>query len=70
MCVQLGLSELCHPTQGNFLTMPFEKEVFDAAYAIEATCHADKVHAASRYCLECYPLCLPPLHAMPEPYEI
>ena len=29
--------------QGNFLDMPFEKETFDAAYAIEATCHANKV---------------------------
>ena len=44
--VQLGLTELCHPTQGNFLSMPFKKEAFDAAYAIEATCHADKVGAA------------------------
>ena len=29
--------------QGNFLDMPFERETFDAAYAIEATCHANKV---------------------------
>ena len=41
--LQLGLQNLCQPTQGNFLNMPFENEVFDAAYAIEATCHANKV---------------------------
>eukprot|EP00934_Nitzschia_sp_Nitz4_P005693 Nitzschia sp. Nitz4//scaffold34_size148208//64461//65765//NITZ4_002978-RA/size148208-augustus-gene-0.73-mRNA-1//-1//CDS//3329548789//5683//frame0 len=26
--------------QGDFMHLPFEKETFDAAYAIEATCHA------------------------------
>ena len=41
--LQLGLESLCQPTQGNFLNMPFENEIFDAAYAIEATCHANKV---------------------------
>lgn len=41
--MQLGVESLCQPTQGNFLEMPFEKDVFDGAYAIEATCHADKV---------------------------
>jgi 24-methylenesterol C-methyltransferase len=29
--------------RGNFLEMPFEAGTFDAAYAIEATCHADKL---------------------------
>lgn len=41
--VQMGVQELCKPVQGNFLDMPFEKETFDGAYAIEATCHANKV---------------------------
>ncbi|CAL8460594.1 g123 [Coccomyxa elongata] len=40
---RLGLQNLCQPTQGNFLNMPFENEIFDAAYAIEATCHANKL---------------------------
>ena len=39
-CAQLGLSELCEPVEGNFLSMPFEDSSFDGAYAIEATCHA------------------------------
>jgi hypothetical protein len=43
VCAQLGLEALCQPVQGNFLDMPFAKETFDAAYAIEATCHANKV---------------------------
>ncbi len=29
--------------RGDFLNMPFEAATFDAAYAIEATCHAPKV---------------------------
>ena len=39
----MGMQDLCTPVQGNFLKMPFEKEMFDGAYAIEATCHANKV---------------------------
>ncbi len=39
---QLGLTTLCKPVQGNFLAMPFADESFNAAYAIEATCHANK----------------------------
>jgi len=35
-----GLTAQCKAVRGNFLDMPFEKETFDAAYAIEATCHA------------------------------
>ncbi|KAJ3301912.1 Delta(24)-sterol C-methyltransferase [Kappamyces sp. JEL0829] len=35
-----GLADLCRAVKGNFEDMPFEKETFDAAYAIEATCHA------------------------------
>ncbi|CAL5219207.1 g998 [Coccomyxa viridis] len=40
---KLGVQDLCNPVQGNFLKMPFEKETFDGAYAIEATCHANKL---------------------------
>ena len=43
--LQLGMQDLCNPVQGNFLKMPFEKESFDGAYAIEATCHANKVQS-------------------------
>ena len=40
--LQLGVEDLCQAIEGNFLNMPFQDETFDAAYAIEATCHADK----------------------------
>ena len=40
--MQLGLTGLCKPVQGNFLEMPFADDTFDGAYAIEATCHANK----------------------------
>ena len=43
LAMQLGLQDLCRPTQGDFLHMPFEDSSFDGAYAIEATCHAAKV---------------------------
>ena len=43
--MQLGLTGLCKPVQGNFLEMPFADSTFDGAYAIEATCHANKAHA-------------------------
>ena len=43
LCVQQGVSSLCKAVEGNFLKMPFNSSSFDAAYAIEATCHADKV---------------------------
>ena len=39
----MGVEELCKPMQGDFLAMPFKDDTFDAAYAIEATCHAAKV---------------------------
>ena len=35
-----GLAAQCRAVRGNFLEMPFEGEEFDAAYAMEATCHA------------------------------
>ena len=41
--VQQGVSSLCKAVEGNFLKMPFDSSSYDAAYAIEATCHADKV---------------------------
>ena len=43
LAMQLGLQDLCRPTQGDFLHMPFGDSSFDGAYAIEATCHAAKV---------------------------
>lgn len=43
--LQLGVSSLCQAVEGNFLKMPFAEASFDGAYAIEATCHADKVSA-------------------------
>lgn len=38
-----GLTDRCNPVRGNFLDMPFKNESFDAAYAIEATCHAPEL---------------------------
>lgn len=36
-----GLPQIrCRSTQGDFMKQPFEASTFDAAYAIEATCHA------------------------------
>jgi 24-methylenesterol C-methyltransferase len=40
---RLGLTPLTAVVRGNFLEMPFADGSFDAAYAIEATCHADKL---------------------------
>jgi len=39
----LGIAPLTEVVRGNFLEMPFEARTFDAAYAIEATCHAAKL---------------------------
>ena len=36
---QLG-TEKCRSVQGDFMKMPFKDSSYDAAYAIEATCHA------------------------------
>ena len=51
--LQLGLESLCEAVEGNFLNMPFADATFDGAYAIEATCHADKVTStdANEICL-------------------
>ena len=38
-----NLANLCQAVQGNFLALPFEDNSFDAAYSIEATCHAPDV---------------------------
>ncbi|KAF7075505.1 hypothetical protein CFC21_080279 [Triticum aestivum] len=35
-----GLSKRCNFVKGDFMHMPFPDDTFDAAYAIEATCHA------------------------------
>jgi 24-methylenesterol C-methyltransferase len=40
---RLGLAPITDVVRGNFLEMPFEAATFDAAYAIEATCHAAKL---------------------------
>lgn len=34
------ISTKCRSVQGDFMKMPFDDEQYDAAYAIEATCHA------------------------------
>jgi len=34
------IANKCRSVQGNFMKMPFEPMQYDAAYAIEATCHA------------------------------
>lgn len=38
-----GLMDLFTPVKGDFTEMPFEDNSFDAAFAIEATCHAPKL---------------------------
>ncbi|KAG1656055.1 hypothetical protein FOA52_004474 [Chlamydomonas sp. UWO 241] len=38
-----GLSSLTSVVRGDFTQLPFEKNTFDGAYAIEATCHAPKL---------------------------
>eukprot|EP00878_Enallax_costatus_P008695 GHUV01009089.1.p1 GENE.GHUV01009089.1~~GHUV01009089.1.p1 ORF type:complete len:343 (+),score=47.30 GHUV01009089.1:194-1222(+) len=40
---RLGVSPLTDVVRGNFCEMPFPENTFDAAYAIEATCHASKL---------------------------
>jgi ubiquinone/menaquinone biosynthesis C-methylase UbiE len=41
--LQQGVTPLATIVRGDFLNMPFQPNTFDAAYAIEATCHAPKV---------------------------
>jgi len=40
---RLGLDKLCAVVKGDFHHMPFPDNYFDKAYAIEATCHAQKL---------------------------
>lgn len=40
LCRDQGLSHRSRAVQGDFMDMPFADNTFDAAYAIEATCHA------------------------------
>lgn len=42
--MQTGLVGYFKPTVGNFCDMPFEANSFDAAFAMDATCHAPKVN--------------------------
>jgi SAM-dependent methyltransferase len=37
---QLGLTRLCELVEGDFNAMPFAEATFDAAYTLEACCHA------------------------------
>lgn len=41
--LQAGLMDLYKPVQADFTDLPFADNTFDAAFAIEATCHAPKV---------------------------
>lgn len=41
-CKKWGLDKITGAVQGNFLDMPFEAQQFDAAYSVEAACHAPK----------------------------
>jgi hypothetical protein len=36
---KLGVAPLADVVRGNFCELPFPPNTFDAAYAIEATCH-------------------------------
>ena len=38
-----GLATQCTVVQGNFLALPFAENTFDAAYCIEAACHAPRL---------------------------
>ena len=52
---KLGLEAQCKAVRGNFLEMPFPNASFDAAYAIEATCHAptlEQVYSEVFRCLK------------------
>ena len=48
-----GLSAQCTAIRGNFMEMPFKNESFDAAYAIEATCHAPTLESVYKEIYRC-----------------
>ena len=48
-----GLAAQCTPVRGNFMEMPFADASFDAAYAIEATCHASTLEAVYTEIFRC-----------------
>mmetsp|Transcript_20113 Transcript_20113/g.64781 ORF Transcript_20113/g.64781 Transcript_20113/m.64781 type:complete len:375 (-) Transcript_20113:488-1612(-) len=67
LCRAEGSDHLVTLVQGDFMKMPFDSESFDAAYAIEATCHAPdrtKCYGEIYRCLKpgatfaCYEWCL------------
>ena len=48
MSIKEGVADLVHVEKGDFMNLHFEDESYDAAYAIEATCHAsDRVRCYS-----------------------
>ncbi|XP_073108147.1 cycloartenol-C-24-methyltransferase 1-like [Elaeis guineensis] len=62
-----GLSESCKLVKGDFMDMPFLDNTFDAAFAIEATCHAADLAACFKeiyrvlkpgHCFAAYGWCL------------
>lgn len=46
--VRQGLAAQCAVVQGNFLELPFPEGSFDAAYCVEAACHAPSLEALYR----------------------
>jgi len=47
-CRSMGLADRCQLVQGDFQTLPFGDQSFDAAWQIEATCHSpDRVRVFS-----------------------
>lgn len=56
-CKQKGIEKKCRLVQGDFQKLPekFEKETFDVAYAIEATCHSpnrEQCFSGVNHCLK------------------
>jgi sterol 24-C-methyltransferase len=47
------VAEKCESVQGDFMDLPFEKETFSGAYAIEATCHAPNRVACYKQVFDC-----------------
>lgn len=55
--LQTGIAPLTDVIRGDFLNMPFADNTFDAAYAIEATCHAPKVSCQQLFCCQTIKAC-------------